>query len=506
MGGAHRAAHDRRDVRDAGVTSLVPPHGGAVPGPALTGQFLLVRDAQRVPPSWTTRSTAGWTLGTCDLPVRELVNDAGRAAGWLVGHPVLDGALGNEPVRLHTSDPQRLDWAAVDELLDRLAGRFLLVLLPSDEPTVVLDAYGSLAAVWSSAAQVVASTATLVGGEWNTGLAEVTGFPESATWLPFGLTLLRGVHRLQANHALDLKTWTTNRHWLPPEIRDDLSTEDQAMAVHEGVRSTISAVAAVHPLMLSLTAGRDSRMLLACARDFLDQAAFFTLVSDGPESVDVTLSRQLVSRFSLDHSLVPVRPTDQAALERSLTVTGHAVGGELWRAHDSLEQLDGARVLLPGTAGEVGRAHTWRPGDPDTGTVSPELLLRRLRLPALEVYLEGAHDWLASLPELPHATVLELAYIEQRLSCWAGPGHYGNRTSRFELPPFAGRALFTTMLSLPLAYRHAEGLTTDICRHAWPELLDVPFNRFTGLRGIRATAGRAARKVARTVRSTARPQ
>ena len=97
---------------------------------------------------------------------------------------------------------------------------------------------------------------------------------------------------------------------------------------------------------------------------------------------------------------------------------------------------------------------------------------------------------LTELPDLPYSTVLELAYVEQRLSCWAGPGHYGNRTSRFELSPFASRRLFSRMLSLPLDYRNAEQLTSDVFPQAWPELLDLPFDEFTGPRGARDTVAR----------------
>jgi hypothetical protein len=342
---------------------------------------------------------------------------------------------------------------------------------------------------------VVASTATLTSAQEDTDHVEVTGFPHRSTWLPFGLTLRRGVRRLQANHALDLRTWTPRRHWLPPEVRDDLPTADRAMAVFEQLRSTVAAVAAAHPLSLSLTAGRDSRLVLASARDVLDRASFFTLVNDGAGSVDVVTARRLADRFGLNHTLLPVGPTTEPGLQRSLEVTGHAVGGELWRAHEALEQLDPDRVLLAGTAGEVARARTWRQGDPVTGTVTPELLLRRLRLPALDVYLDGAQTWLAALPELPFATVLELAYIEQRLSCWAGPGHYGNRTSRFELPPFASRTLFTSALSLPVDYRYTDRLMDDVCRRVWPELLDLPFNHHTGLRRVRAQAERVTRRL-----------
>jgi hypothetical protein len=161
--------------------------------------------------------------------------------------------------------------------------------------------------------------------------------------------------------------------------------------------------------------------------------------------------------------------------------------------------LDPGRVLLPGTAGEVGRAHGYRPGDPETGPVAPDVLLRRLRVPLHRTFLEGAEEWLAGVPDLPFNSVVDLGYIEQRLSCWAGPGHYGNRTSLFELSPFSGRWLFRRMFELPLSWRLGEGLPTAVFRQRWPELLDLPFNRFTGVRGLTDGLRRGARSAARSL-------
>lgn len=460
------------------------------------GQFVLTRSPGRVPEGFDRQEQAGWHLGTSDLPVVDLVDRDGARLGWCLGHPIVDGALGVYSIVVDTVGDQRVEPAAVDALYERLAGRFALVLLSVEEPVVLLDAYGSLAAVYSADECVVASTPTLIGAAWDDDLIEVTGFPERATWLPFGLTLRHGVRRLLANHALNLLTWRTERHWTPVPPEGASADADVAAVILGELRRGIGAVAAAHPLTLSLTAGRDSRILLACARDHLDRTSTFTLVPDGTRTVDAHLAERLASRFDLRHEFFPVLRADPGGLNGWLASTGHAVGGELWHAHESLRGLDPTRVLLPGTAGEVGRGHTWRPGDPSDGPVHPDSLLRRLRLPQHAAYLEHAEEWLGGLPSLPFETVLELGYIEQRLSCWAGPGHYGNQASRFELAPFASRPLFRAMLESSLDYRRREQLATDICQMAWPELLELPFNRFTGLRGmVRATASRAKRVV-----------
>lgn len=445
-----------------------------------TGQFVLSQDTALAPDGWDVRNRCGWTLATCRLPVLDVVDRHGRRMGWALGHLVDDGVLTRGPLRLDTDDLDRVDWVVVDALLERLAGRFVLVLLPASEPTVLLDAYGSLAAVHDPSRRAVASVPALLGRGADRVLAETTGFPDTCSWLPFGLTLSSGVHRLQANQSLDLRSWTTRRRWSPPLPGADADALAGAEAILSGLRCTIEAVAREHPVNLSLTGGRDSRVVLAAARGVLERATFFTL---GADTYDTHLADRLAARHGLRHLVLPPEETSPEEMDSWLTVTGHAIGGELWRVHASLARLDPAAALLPGTAGEVGRAHTHRPGDPEDGQVTPEVLLQRLRVPQLPIFLDGAERWLSDLPNLPFATVLELAYIEQRLSCWAGPGHYGNRTSAFELSPFASRALFSRALSLPLGYRRREQLSDDVIRMAWPELAKLPFNRLPGARG-----------------------
>lgn len=482
-----RSAPEPLDVFD-GVRSSPDDH---------RGQFVLSQDADRLPAGWDRRDAGGWFLATNQLPVTDLVDAAGERIGWCLGQPIVDGVLQPPQIRLGTRERRTLDWPAVDGLYDRMAGRFALVVLTEDEPSLLLDAYGSLAAVHASATRTVASTPVLLGGEWDEDLIAEVGYPDVNAWLPFGLTLTKGVRRLQANHRLDLRTWSVERHWPRPGSLVEDPDPARVRAVHDGIRNGIAAVAAAHPVVFSLTAGRDSRLLLACARDVLDRSAFFTMAPPDLDTVDVHVATRLAARFGLDHRVVPIRPSTSAALTRWQFLTGHAVGSGLWKDHESLTALDPERVLLPGTAGEVGRGVMNRVWDLPDQRIDAHMLVGRLRIPRSNAaFVAGAAEWLDGLPDVPPPRVMDLAYIEHRLSCWAGPGHYGNVTSRFEYTPFASRQLFTDMLALPAAYRLRQGLVRDICRRTWPELLDVPFNRYTGLRG--------ARGVAQTVRDRAR--
>jgi hypothetical protein len=221
-------------------------------------------------------------------------------------------------------------------------------------------------------------------------------------------------------------------------------------------------------------------MLLACAREQLNKIQFFTFARDR-ETADTHIARALARRFGLDHRVLPMEYANSDELAAWLDRTGDCVSGDIWKIHPTLRRLDPTRALLPGMAGEVARAFYWQDTDSAATRLSPRELVRRCHLPANEQILDGAEAWLAEIADFDCLTILDLMYIEQRLGCWGGPQQYGgdDRAVR-QLFPLAHRAVFEAMLALPADYRREEQLARQICELAWPELLSLPFNEFSG--------------------------
>ena len=144
------------------------------------------------------------------------------------------------------------------------------------------------------------------------------------------------------------------------------------------------------------------------------------------------------------------------------------------------------RFRLGGMAGEVGRAYWWKDRSP-VGAVTPELLVGRMGTPASAEVLDAAAAWLDELPPQVRAdgpTVLDLAYVEQRMGCWQAPSGYlfhGSPGRRLVVSPMAEALNIETMLGLPEDYRAAGVLQRDMVAYGWPELLAVAFNEPTGL-------------------------
>lgn len=449
------------------------------------GQFILTSENRITPTGWTVYEYGQWRLCTLALPVLSVYDSNTRWLGWCIGHPIIDGHIDPEQVVLHTS-ANDFDMAAVDDFYQRTSGKWVLLLLQTDYNKIFLDPYGSLATVFSTVEKTVASTPSLLGEghDWNEELIRALGLPDLDRWLPSGLTAKKNVRRLLANHALKLSDWTISRHWPMPET--DLSVDHDIQAavvkIADKAKTTIAAIHGAYPLCFTVTAGRDSRMLLACAHDYIDEASFFTFAAE-TETPDMQIPALIAAQLHLHHRFIqPVKAAPEE-LEQWLTLTGLSVAGKIWQIHKTIEQLDSKRVLLPGTSGEVHKGVYWKSHDRAETKITAPDVLTRCKLPHHPALLQATEAWLAELQFLNAFGVLDLVHIEQRLGCWAAPQHYGNTTSAFEIATFNSRPVFHTMMRLPHSYRRKRQLAVDICQYAWPELLRFPFNEYTGVKG-----------------------
>jgi hypothetical protein len=88
-----------------------------------------------------------------------------------------------------------------------------------------------------------------------------------------------------------------------------------------------------------------------------------------------------------------------------------------------------------------------------------------------------AKAWLRALPTRNMITVMDLVYAEQSGGCWAGVIEYAeDGYSLLRLAPMCHTEIIRTLMSLPEAYRRADGFEHDLLAAQWPELLEFPIN------------------------------
>ncbi|WP_432548086.1 asparagine synthetase B family protein [Kineococcus sp. SYSU DK004] len=473
-------------------------------------QFVLAQGPRAHPQGWGERTAHGWTLASHpSLPVVPLLEGDGRTAGWLLGWVVAeDGALLHEraslPVEAVTGPGGTgADPGAVEDHLYRWAGRWACLLLRG-RARLHLDPAGSLAVVHSLAERAVASTTTVLrwgdpelARRWERRTLRRSGYH------PAGVTSAEGVQRLLPNHYLDLASFEPVRHWptapLEP-VSSAAATAERVEVVAGAVRHLLVSLAARHELLLPLTAGRDSRLVAAAARPVLDRTTFVTFGYEDDRRTDVSFAREVARRHHLDLRVLPLPPVPEADARRYLERVGYDAHEGKARDFDlAARALPLDRAWVTGFAGEVGGAPYWR-GTDVPAAPRPDELLRLVRLPPDERHEDALARWLKEVPHRDVHDLLDLAYLEMRVGCWAGPQLYGAAPFTLSAIAVNSRAAFTAMLQLPLEHRRRRELPPAATRLLWPELARPPYGRAPGVRGwpvaLRRTAGAARARLA----------
>ena len=243
----------------------------------------------------------------------------------------------------------------VEQHLYALSGSFLFVIDLPGARLVYSDPCGSRSAVFDPQARLAGATGPLLLGpeaaaRFDRELYEALDIVHDG-WFPAGLTAHRGVERLLVNHYLDLDRWTQHRHW-PSAPIPQAEPEAACRRVLDTTRRTVEALHATGAISVSLTAGNETRFMLAACRGIAPELDYVT--AHGPAAaLDVDRAHELASRFGLRHCVLPWRRATQAEAEDWQRRAGYCIGGGKMRNHPTVAPLEG-RIFVAGFGGEMG--------------------------------------------------------------------------------------------------------------------------------------------------------
>ena len=195
--------------------------------------------------------------------------------GWILGTPLTVHGTSFE-LPFSASD------AAFEQLFDRwlyrLSGQFAAILVrPS--PRVYVDAYSSLPVLFDRTLELVSSSPFLLTSDGTVPdhpLQPLLDITHTGLWHILGTTPHARAERLLPNHALLLDTWEPRRHW-PTAALTPADSESMIVSASDALAATIAAATTVGaPPSISITAGGDTRAMLACARPITNRLRFFT--------------------------------------------------------------------------------------------------------------------------------------------------------------------------------------------------------------------------------------
>jgi hypothetical protein len=184
----------------------------------------------------------------------------------------------------------------------------------------------------------------------------------------------------------------------------------------------------------------------------------------------------------MKHETVPFEAASPAELSEWQDRVGHCIDDAVAGLCRTVKNTDSGNFTLTGACGEVGRAFYWEDGDIGATGLSPASLLRRMGFAETALLESEAEKWIRRLPEDSKTTlILDNAYIDQRLGCWAGPSLPGHLIPRPTISPFNSVSVYRAMMALDEEYRHSQQFAIDFIKSGSARLLSEGFNRVSGV-------------------------
>jgi hypothetical protein len=382
-------------------------------------------------------------------------------------------------------------------------GRWLIVATLGSDAWLFTDALGLRQAFYTPQAH----GGGIWGGSQPGTIAEILGlsvdeeartFVDSYTvrsdpeyrW-PATATPYKEVRHLLPNHFLDLKTGASHRYW-PDRPLTALGASDALDMLAECLPGLVNAAVARFDLVLGLTAGWDSRLVLAASRAVKDKIAYVTVRQRTmPEgATDVATAARLMASLGLGHQIIRAPVTTSAAFSYQFKRSvGFAHKHYAADAEAIFDFTRAQKVALTGSGAEVGRCSfrsqlplsRWR-------RVTARDLSRLQRMNALPFALKHFDNWLSDLGDTHGINVLDLFEWEQGHGNWLAMTQLEFDSAwRDIFTPYNSRDVLVTLLSVDESYRRKPEyrLFRDLMARLWPEVLREPINpeRRAGLPG-----------------------
>ncbi|MEK0448819.1 MAG: hypothetical protein RL088_1087 [Verrucomicrobiota bacterium] len=302
-------------------------------------------------------------------------------------------------------------------------------------------------------------------------------------WLPGSETHYESVKHLSPNHWLDLSTSRPARFW-PREKLVPVSEEDGVVKAGALLRGGIEAAIKRFPLALPLTAGWDSRLLLAAAKPFAKDIYYYTLKynSHRQDACDLSIPARLLAKLGLPHRMIecPAGMADGFAriFHENVTLAAYAHGPIVYGLFREYPQ---DRVCLKGMCLEIARCFLYKYDYPE------HLDGRQLAVIACgakrvnDYMIRHFAGWLAGAQPAATAAgyeVLDLFQWEQKVSNLVCHVESSFDITYETVALYNNRALLETLLAVPAKSRQhpGYGFYRKLIGHLWPETLSEPIN------------------------------
>ena len=424
----------------------------------------------------------------CHCPELNLtsVNDADGHPWFLLGSAIQTDANRTDPsndISLATSD-------TIQDLYQTWTGRWVLI----GSSKLHIDSSGLLGCFYILRQNAKGESKLWVSSSVAL-LTEVLGLNDKPThlishgvgidWYPPPGICRSSIRKLLPSQILELNGGGLIPRRLIPEISRTLSYEEILDRIQSYLVTTLQRAEKIQDrIWLPLTAGYDSRLLLAAAISAGISFQTYTHINPYMSEADRSLPPKLAEKVGISHSMFygKVYRKDLAALYDKHT-GGMSVGRD--RYYISQEYFNWAKkgdLILRGGCFEFGRSYYWSKF-PGHGIISnaPEvnIILRGFKEEANPALVQALAEWVDWTRQTQHNDMdwRDRFYLEQRLAGWLSSVEQSlDLIDADRFHTVNSQYYFAHVLRVPEEKRRISQHQVDLIARMAPELLEFPFN------------------------------
>lgn len=291
-------------------------------------------------------------------------------------------------------------------------------------------------------------------------------------------TLYDEIRQVLPNHYLDLVHNNVYRFWPLERIK---KIEDKDVVHHSAqmIKGFVLAAANRYPLMIPVTAGGDSRLILAATKERTRNVFYYINFSKDIENKpDIWVPKKLLKKINRKFNILY---PDERIVDNEFKqayYTNNPIPHDYFLAIIYNYYLHyPEKVNVPGGVIPIIKSlyHT------NEKEITGKKLAHLYKVEKYPCSIDFYNDWLNGFNnecKNSDISLFDLLYWEDRTCNWAGQIIQDKDIAQEEFIPFNSQQLIITMLNYTKSRRTKPRfeLHNEIIKELWPELLEIPFN------------------------------
>lgn len=373
--------------------------------------------------------------------------------------------------------------------IDKLSGRFVLVVDSKSKTYILQDASGNKSLFYHSNFNLFSSHAELIAD-----LSEESMYEESRRYIqdikyqstghfPGLLTPYKNIFKCTPNTLIDLRQKNIRRFFPREPITTRKINNDLVDELSMLFQRQISQLSKSYKLSLSLTAGLDSRISLAASRNFKDDIYFYTIRLDKRHDNEIKYVKELCSLLDIQHNVLSDRGTIGIDfIDKYLKNTSYMSSVERGCLAKILyENYPKERLHIKSNVSEITRAYYYEYIQFLPRWPNAKYLARLYGYDYnSEFVIKAFQDFIDKTQFLKHRLFnynpYDMYYWEYRMGSWQSLGLMECDVAQDSFILFNNRHILKLMLSVPLEDRKKKTLHYQLINAMWPQALSVKIN------------------------------